>query len=356
MFDARPEVDFMGLGQADGTAFCECESCLALDTGEIWPYRDKGLPVITERWLGFLNAVARRLQETHPGKGIYTLAYHQTFRPPDPGVIKPEPNVMIQVVNSRPNYVCFVHRFEHEGCTHHEKFRDGLERWVAMTPGGVMVYEYVIHSTFCVMPFAAPHKFVDDISYLHRVGVVGYEGQSAHKIWGTYGIIHYAVAKATWDPDLDADALVKDYCDRAFHEASEPMQRFYATLEAGLEAADHITEGVWSYMTPEVMTGARGHLDAAHAAAQSEIVKKRLRTIEIGFHYGELGIEAWRRAQKALAETDAALLEEAINLAEAAGQYCLDEQEKKPHYAAFPGKLTKVYANSWKRTLARWRE
>ncbi len=358
MFDARPEVDFMGLGQADGTAFCECESCLALDTGDIWPYRDKGLPVITERWLSFVNAVARRLQETHPGKGIYTLAYHQTFRPPDRDVTKPEPNVMIQVVNSRPNYVCFVHRFEREDCPHHVKFREGLERWVELTPAGVMVYEYDPHSTFCTMPYPAARKFVDDINYLCRLGVVGYEGQSGPTVWGTYGINHYAIAKTTWSGEMDGDALVSDYCDHAFGPASGAVQRFIATIEAGLEAADHITEGVWTYMTPEVMAAGRKQLDAAHAAAEGadEQVRRRLRAWEISFHYGEMGIEAWRKAQKALADEDADLLEDAINLAEAAGQYCLDEQEKEPHYAAFPGKLTKVYANSWKRTLARWRE
>lgn len=352
MFDARPEVDFMGLGQADGTAFCECDKCTALDTGEIWPSRGRELPVITERWLEFVNAVGRKLQQTHPGKKIYTLSYHQTFRPPDPETIQPEPNVMIQVVNSRPNYVCFVHRFENEACSHHVKFRQGLEQWVAMTPGGVMVYEYVPHSTFCSMPFPAPHKFADDINYLYRTGVVGYEGQSTPNIWGTYGITLYTIAKATWDPDIDADALVKDYCDSAFHEASEPMQRFVAAIEAGLEAADHITEGIWTYMTPEVMAEARRHLDAAHAAARSDIVKRRLRCIEVGFHYGERGSEAWRRARKALAEKNAALLREAIELAEAAGRYCLQEQEKEPHYAASPGKLTSVYAKAWRRALA----
>ncbi|MFQ5810366.1 MAG: DUF4838 domain-containing protein, partial [Armatimonadota bacterium] len=352
MFDARPEVDFMGLGQADGTAFCECEKCTALDTGEMWPSRGRELPVITERWLGFVNAVARTLQRTHPGKKIYTLAYHQTFRPPDPSAIKPEPNVMIQVVNSRPNYVCFVHRFEKKGCTHHVKFRQGLEQWVAMTPGGVMVYEYTPHSTFCSMPFPAPRKFAADIKYLHRTGVAGYEGQSSRNIWGTYGLNLYTIARTTWDPGLDADALVQDYCDSAFHEASEPMQQFVAAIEAGLEAADHITEGIWTYMTPEVMTAARRHLDAAHAAARGDTVRRRLRCVEVGFRYGEMGSEAWRKAQTALAQKDAAGLREAIELAEAAARYCLDEQQKQPHYAAAPGKLTSVYAKAWRRALA----
>ena len=350
MFDARPEMDFMGMGQADGTGFCACEKCRALDTGEIW---DRGLPVLTERWLTFINAVARKLQKTHPGKKVYTLAYHQTFRPPDPEAIKPEPNVMIQVVNSRPNYVCFVHRFEAQGCPRHAKFRKGLEQWVAMTPGGVMVYEYTPHSTFCMAPFPALHKFVADIKYLHRVGLVGYEGQSGPTAWGTYGIALYAIAKTTWDPTVDAEALLKDYCDHAFGEASEPMQRFVHAVRRGLEAADHITEGIWTYMTPAVMAAARKHLDAAHAAARTDIVRKRLRCYEISFHYGEMAIDAWRTAQKALADSNPALLQQAVARAEAAARFCLDEQAKAPHYAAFPGKLTKVYATRWKRELAR---
>lgn len=339
MFDARPELDLLPLSQGDSAQFCQCDTCLALDTG------------MTERWLGFVNAVARRLGETHPGKKLYTLAYHQTLPPPEPGTIEPEPNVMIQAVNSGHDWACFVHRFEREDCSCHVEFRKALEDWVAMTPGGVMVYGYISHNCFCMMPYPAPHKFVDDISYLHRIGVVGYQGQGARTLWGTYGITRYAVAKATWDPDLDPDALVKDYCDHAFREASEAMQRFYGTMEAGLEASACIPSGLWSYMTPEVMTEARKHLDVAHAAAHSEIVKKRLRTIEIGFHYGEMGIEAWRKAQKALADKDAALLREAISSAEAAKQYCVDEQEREPHYAAFAGQLTKHYARDWQRYL-----
>ncbi|MCD6360506.1 MAG: DUF4838 domain-containing protein [Armatimonadetes bacterium] len=356
MFDARPEVDFMGLGQSDGTAFCQCENCTALDTGEIWPYGNRNLPVITERWLTFVNAVARRLQQTHPGKCIYTLAYHQTFRPPDPEVIKPEPNVIIQVVNSRPNYVCFVHRFENPDCPHHVAFREGLEKWVQMTPAGVTIYEYTPHSTFCSMPYPAAAKFVDDINYLHRIGVAGYEGQSVPNLWGTYGINYYAIARCTWEEGIEPEALVKEYCDAAFGPASEQMQAFLRTVEEAMIAADHITEGVWSYMTPEVMAAARGHLDAAHAAAQDapDRVRARLRDWEISFHYGELGAQAWWTAQKALADHDAEALQRAIDLADAAAQYLADEREKQPHHAGAPGKLTKVYVKYWQRMLDKW--
>lgn len=357
MFGARPEVDFLGLGQGDGTAFCECEQCTALDTGELWPY-SRELPVITERWMTFCNNVARKLQQTRPGKRVYTLAYHQTFRPPDPETFRMEPNVMVQVVNSRPNYVCFVHRFEDDSCEHHNKFRAGIEQWVEMTPGGVMVYEYTPHSTFCTMPYPAPWKFVEDIAYLGRIGVVGYEGQSSAKIWGTYGINYYTIAKATWDPGTDGDALVQDYCDHAFGPASEAMQAFMRTVDEALKAADHITDGVWTWMTPEAMAQAREHLDAAHAAAANADVKvrARLRTWEIGFRYGEIGVEAWRTGQRGLAESDAALLQRAIELANEAAEYLAAENREGPHYAAATGKLLTVHRTQWERALGRIQE
>ena len=76
-----------------------------------------------------------------------------------------------------------------------------------------------------------------------------------------------------------------------------------------------------------------------------------MRSYEVNFRYGEIGSEAWRKAQQARADRDATLLREAIALADAAAEYCADEVRKGPHYAASPGKLTSVHARSWKRTL-----
>ena len=76
----------------------------------------------------------------------------------------------------------------------------------------------------------------------------------------------------------------------------------------------------------------------------------------ISFRYGEMASHAWRTAQKALASQDAGLLQQAIAQAEAACRYCRGEQAKAPHYAAAPGKLTRVYARSWTRALTRMKK
>jgi len=333
-FDASPEAEFVSLGPGDGTAFCECERCRALDVvGDQWSHVDKEpKPVLTERWLTFVNAVARRLRQTHPGKSLYTIAYHQTFRPPDPAIIRPEPNVMIQVVNSRPNYVSFVHRLEDARIQEHVKFRAGMEQWLSATPAGCMVYQYTPHSQFRCMPAPAPRKFIADVKYLWRAGAIGYEGQSGAGAWGLYGINLYAIAKATWDPSVDADALIRDYCQSAFHEAAEPMIRFLAALEEGMERAEPSPNGVWQYLTAETMGEARRHMDAALAAAREQIVRDRLRGFNAHFHYAELAAPAWRRFQQALATRDRAALDEAIEGAREADAFMRAELKAAPAF------------------------
>jgi len=209
LFNQHSDVPHLPLTPADGLGFCQCEQCKALDTGDIWP-DDEKRPVITERWLTYINEVAARLQHTHLGKKIYTLAYHQTFRPPTEQTVTPADNVMIQVVNSRPNYLCTVHRLTNDNCPANSRFREGLKQWVEVTPGGVTVYQYIIHSHYSNMPFPAVHKFVDDIDWLAEQGVIGWEGQTHDSVWGVYSILQYAASKATWNPDMDPDKLIRD--------------------------------------------------------------------------------------------------------------------------------------------------
>ena len=137
------------------------------------------------------------------------------------------------------------------------------------------------------MQLPAPHKFISDIRWLSQNGCVGYEGQSSSKTFGLYGITLYAAAKAMWNPAIDPDALLKDYCDSAFHEASEPMQRFFAELERGQREAEHTSTGIWTCLMPDVLAKAREQRDGARAAARDKRVKCRLAGLDAHFKYAE---------------------------------------------------------------------
>ena len=313
-FAVQPQIEFLPLGPGDGTAFCQCERCRALDTGGTWPHAD-GIPhpVLSDRWLTFVNAVADRVALTNRGKKIYSLAYHQTFSPPLKA--RPRPNVMMMVVNSRPEGVCFVHPVETPGCSNNALFCRNFKGWTAMTPAGTMAYQYMPHSTFCVMPLPAPHKFIADIRWLAQAGCVGYEGQSGFQTFGLFGITLHAVAKAMWNPQLNPDALLKDYCDAAFHEASEPMQSFFQTFALGQREAEHTSTGVWSALTPKILKQAREQIDQAQAKARDQKVKRRLAALDAHLRYAEQSRRVYDLTQDAARKHDRLLLDQAVQLA-----------------------------------------
>jgi hypothetical protein len=312
-FDAQPDLELLPLGPGDGVAFCECDRCRALDTGDTWTYSGRTYPGLSDRWLTFVNAVAERLARSHPGKKIYTLAYHQTFAPPRR--VRPRPNVMIQVVNSRPEGVCFVHPVTQPGCTNNALFRRNFEAWTAITPGGTLAYQYMPHSTFCGMPLPAPQKFMADIRWLHRAGCIGYEGQSQPRLFGLFGISLYAAAKAMWNPQREPEALLQDYCDAAFREASAPMQSFFRAFARGQERAAHTDTGVWTAVTPEVLAEAGRWMHEAQSRATNAIVKRRLAGLNAHLRFAERGREVYDRAQAAARQRNPAELERAKTLA-----------------------------------------
>lgn len=261
----------------------------------------------------FVNEVADKIAVTNPGKKIYSLAYHQTFHPPLS--VKPRPNVMMMVVNSRTEGVCFVHYVATPGCTNNALFCRYFKEWAEITPAGLMAYQYMPHSTFCYMPLPAPHKFIADIHWLSQAGCVGYEGQSSCQAFGLFGITLYAAAKVMWNPNIDAGALMKDYCDSAFHEASEPMQSFFQAFERGQREADHTSTGIWTALTPKVLKEAHQHMDQALNLARDEKVKRRLSALDAHLVYAERGCEVYRMAQEAVQKGDKVLLDRAAKLA-----------------------------------------
>ncbi|MDD5679433.1 MAG: DUF4838 domain-containing protein [Kiritimatiellae bacterium] len=334
-----PELDFISIGCADGLTvnYCRCARCLEWDAlGS--PERQGGKRGgHTHRWLAMVNAVADRLAESDPGKTLLAAAYSSYQEPPDPAVIKPATNVIIFYCTWDG---CRLHGFEHGSddpnrapeMGAHSKHRQWIEAWRDITPAGMIMLEYVQRSSMDGMAGANPRRFVKDMRYLKKNRFVGYAGFAAPLPWGLHIVNRYAVAKAMWNPDIDADALVKDFCEHAFHAASSNMQNFVNTIEDAMQTAgcNHCHVTLW--MKPEVMAAARRHLDAAHAAAAGDAtVGKRLRQFEAHFHYMELAGPAHNKFFRVYyGERDPELMREAIKLGEAALAYQAEMLKEYP--------------------------
>ncbi len=76
----RDPVPSISISPGDGTNFCECAKCRALDTGD-WD-STMNCVSITDRYVHMANQVAERVAAKHPDVMLGFLAYVQFTRPP----------------------------------------------------------------------------------------------------------------------------------------------------------------------------------------------------------------------------------------------------------------------------------
>ncbi len=294
-FEEHPEYEVCSITQSDGMGWCECSNCTALDSGENWANgRGDFYPMVTDRMVKFANDILSITTKKFPKKYVCFLAYHNTFQPPVR--FSPHPNVVINVVHSRPNYNYFNKPLDSSD-DKHLKFHTGLERWVSYGKT-IMVYDYSPHSTFMQLPFSAAHKFAEDIKFLKRNGVAGYVGQTLGELWGVYGLNYYVMVKFLWNVDRDIDAFLDDYFTKYYGSAAKPMAEFFRILEDALVSHEGMSNGIADYLSDEVLQKARAQIEQAKAKAECAVVCRRIKREDTMLHYGELFHRGYKLQKK----------------------------------------------------------
>lgn len=355
LFRERPELEFIESGCYDCLTrnYCRCESCLRWDAlGD--PERTGGKRgAQTHRWLAFANAVAERLAESDPGKKLLIAAYDSYQEPPDPQVITPAENVIVMYWSWAG---CRLHTYQHP---EHTVALDWIESWKQITPAGLVMSEYVSRSAMSGMTGTNPRRFIQDIRWLRENNFNGYNAFDAPNPWGLQIINRYVIAKMLWNTDSDGEALIKDFCNHAFHAASADMQDFIKLLEAGILESPCSGSYVIDWATPEVLAAAGHCLDSALAAVKDdEIASLRLREWEWHFRYMELAAPAyvlWLRALRAPRDDPhPEWMREAIRLGQAAEAYKKEKMQQYPNERFYVGwGVVKHLKEDWYPTLNR---
>ncbi|MCB1231465.1 MAG: DUF4838 domain-containing protein, partial [Verrucomicrobiae bacterium] len=202
--ERRPELDMVSMETSDGLNHCECENCLALGS-------------VSDRAFGLANEVARAVTEKLPGKMVGMLAYSDHSEPPTFAL---ESNVYVQLT---------------AGFTHGEYTFDELkELWPKKTRNfGIYEYFSVWLWDFDQLPGGKANnlamvteRFRD---YAAR-GATSITCESSNA-WGPNGRGYYVANRLMWDPDVDIEALLGDFYDKAFGPSAAPMRRYYDRLD-----------------------------------------------------------------------------------------------------------------------------
>ncbi len=258
-----PTEKYVYLEPNDNYGDCACDRCQALMR------RGNILQRHSDLWWDFVRRAALEVKQRWPDKRVATLAYARHYYPP--GFDLPD-NVDVMMATHWPRqYVGKQPRA-------HQKNLDMLKQWSAKVGNDrsrLYIFDYYCYQDQAT---AAPVIFP---YYKQR-----WLQETRDLISGEYNCTggnalsrdHFMISvwmKLLWNPDLDIDAYLADYCEHFFGPAAQPMTDFYRLLIDRYEnvvwpdLADHDYTPVHIYgqtYTPEVIAHLESYLLQAQAA------------------------------------------------------------------------------------------
>jgi len=281
------------LMQEDGSPFCGCEKCAALDGPTVgnW-YGDKG-----PRLLHFTNAVEKIVRQKYLDKFLFTSAYWHSLTAPKE--VKGEKGVRALVVFAG----CLGHAIDDPKCPTNALYKQIVEQW-AKIAGPIGIYDYSIPQNWKQMMRPQLDMQLRNMRLYKRVGTCGYYIESWPS-FGPYGPIYWAAARCGWDdPDkLTRDGLWSEWCSQ-YGPAAAEMKAFHKILEdaISLSGAHHGMGCSWDMPSPtaiyteQVLRRAEARFAAAENAVKAgrAIYKQRLARDRKLWDYTKAGIHYLR--------------------------------------------------------------
>ncbi len=270
------------IGQPDGFRACQCENCEKLyNTGKDWSEK---------LWL-FHQSLAEKIEVEKPGTRVTIMSYIQTENPPKSFKSFPK-NTRILLTG-----------------TNEEDFAPWKDYQV---PAGFSSYIY----NWCpnlgtrYTPMRTPLFVESQVRRLVRNRIASVYRDGPGDLYGLEGPVYYTMGRMFDDSiNLNANLLVKEFCNASFGKASLPMNQFYDQLYHAIELySDYLgtRAPAWVYhniygqrrkhltdpfqlmgflYTPNLLASMETQLLSAEKIADSEKANTRLVVVRREFDY-----------------------------------------------------------------------
>ncbi len=299
-WQAAGTPDNWNVSPNDGTGFCTCDACRAMDVPtdqppeEIWAGKAK----LAARYVRFWNRLLAKMRAINPRATLSAYAY-SAYRD-----LPPEVRLQDGIV------LGFVHTYWAQ------------ERWQAWSAAGAKL---LLRPNWWYSGGIAPHLPLHSqgefFQFAQENGMIGFDFDTLHGHWATQGVLYYLIARLAERPELSIDDVIREYAS-AFGRAAPAIVEYISywerfSEEAAVPAAaggvvtqerrgryEEIAEAygvplhpiTGSYpalqylYTDDVIHDARSILDRAEALAQDDedIVHERIAFLRDGLRHVEL--------------------------------------------------------------------
>ena len=249
--------------QGDGFTGCQCPECRKLVHAE----NTESAPLILA-----LNRSLDIIGKTYPKAQVITFAYFETLSAPK--TLKPHANLWINVVSSARSQNAAGDQIGLiEGNPANRDYAQALIDWPKIAPGRVTVWHWDSFSA----EWPSMFSLAENTRFMHRCGVYSINPQFCGGPWSM--MLAWLDLKLVWNPAVDADKLLHQYCNDMYGaEAGPHVYRYLEIAHKGYTDALHVPSAVrWSGWTqllrqklfpPTVLAAMTKEMDLALAAAQ----------------------------------------------------------------------------------------
>jgi len=265
----------------DNSSFCRCAECqkwLARGAEELAGF---STGQYSDYFFHFVNEVQKGLTQTHPERGIVTLAYASHAEPPRE--VELDPRVAVQF--------CFASN-RSPASQEYERELQLLRQWGTEGVGRPLYlwlyYTFPVETANNGKYHCFPGFFAHAIGEQFRLfRKCGYRGMF-HCGFGQE-VEAYVTFKLMDDPEADVDELLDDYFDGLYGPAARPMRKLYEAIEETYcdpamrpSAATSGPELSWGYLGTEGRMARFGMLlGEARRLAQTPEQKHRVELFEL---------------------------------------------------------------------------
>ncbi len=273
----RPNARQHNFSQMDYYNYCQCAACMAVN-------ERYGTMGGTQYW--FLNKLAERTAEVHPDKLIGTLAYMYTEEPPKGMTM--HPNIAVWLCHMFPS--CDSHPIA--TCPLDADYKRRAKAWSTIT-SHLYVWHYVVNFAHYYVPFPNFRALAADLRFYRDIGVEGVylQGMGHGGGGGEWSLLRpWYIMKLAWNPDQDADALLRDFLRGYYGDASDALHDYIMLLEDVVEQQNihaHLyTNAAMGYLTDAILEEADVLFDAAEAAVAGDAeLLERVRVARMPLSY-----------------------------------------------------------------------
>ena len=276
----KPHSRQHNFSQKDRYNYCQCESCSAMNA-ELETFGG------TQFW--FVNELAKRTVEVYPDKLIGTLAYMYTEEPPKDMVM--HPNAAIWLCHMFPS--CDSHPIE--SCPLNADYKRRAEAWSGITDH-LYIWHYIVDFMHYYNPFPNFRAMAADMRFYRDIGVKGIylQGMGHAGGGGEFSLLRpYYGMKLLWDPDIDPEAVRRDFLEGFYGAAADPIEQYMEMLlDKVTDDNVHMhlyTNPAQGYLPDEVVNAGETLFGEAEAAvAGDEVLLDRVQVARMPLVYARL--------------------------------------------------------------------